>query len=297
MSENAENTANTTAAEQTSVVEMIMDGNSHSSLVTDDELKSVNTAENSNQEDEKAPETEEQKNSAEDSAKTEQPDKTDADLKAAQQQIENLSKRLHDTQSAFHRANEERSRLEKELSELRNKKDNDDDWFSDEDKERLNKISSELDANKKQMEQLEDIQAQNQQQAILAQWNLAAAQFSKEHPDFEEVVYQKFGALLDEEKGDPAIRSMWAAQTEKTPAEAYKFAKTVFAMQEMQNDPDAYKAKIRAEVEEEFKTKTGTAADDKVTGKDGLDLLNSADAAPAAETYSNNESAVDFVFR
>lgn len=297
MSENAENTVNTTAVEQTSVVEMIMDGDSHSSLVKDDELKSVETAENSNQKEEKAPETEEQKASAEDSAKTEQSDKTDADLKAAQQQIDNLSKRLHDTQSAFHRANEERSRLEKELSELRNKKDNDDDWFSDEDKERLNKISSELDANKKQMEQLEDIQAQNQQQAILAQWNLAAAQFSKEHPDFAEVVYQKFGALLDEKKGDPAIRSMWAAQTEKTPAEAYKFAKTVFAMQEMQNDPDAYRAKIRAEVEAEIKTKTENTEDDKVTGKDGLDLLNSADASSAAETYPNNESAVDFVFR
>lgn len=287
MSENA-NSVN--AATEVSVVDMIMDGDSHSPLVNKDEIIPENTAENTNQKENEAPAAEVKKTDAEDSAKSVQ-----NDLKAAQDQISNLSKRLHDTQNAFHRANEERSRLEKEIAELRTKKENDDDWFSDDDKKRLDKLNTELEANQQQMEQIEDMQEQNQQQAVYAQWNLAAVEFSKEHPDFNQVVYEKFAPLLDAETGDPAVKAMWDAQKEKTPEHAYKVAKMLFAIQEQETGAVSNNASTDGEVETKNNQEVENTA--LVEGKEGLDLLNSADAQFATDTETDNGSAVDFIFK
>jgi DNA repair exonuclease SbcCD ATPase subunit len=291
MSENAE-TPN--VQPDISVVDMIMDGDSHSPLVMENETVPEKLGVSDGQEEVKAPEAEK----TDDSAKTEQQTaKQEADLNAAKQQINNLSKRLHDTQSAFHRANEERARLEKELQSLKQKESNDDDWFSEDDKNRMNKLDSELQANKEQLEQIEKSHAETQQQAALAQWELEAVEASKQHPDFDHVVYEQFGPLLDENTGDAAVRAMWMSQDDKSPAAAYKFAKTVIAMREMQNDPDAYRAKVRAEIEAENQSKINPAESEKVTGKEGLDLINSADANLITETDTGNESAVDFIFK
>lgn len=195
------------------------------------------------------------------------------------QEIENLQKRLHDTQAAMHKATTDRAALKKELDELKAKKDNDDDWFSQSDSER----EKELEADLKKAD--EDIARQQEEQDELKKeeaakvWDEAAAPVIKEHPDFEKVMYGELVPLLDSKTGNQYVIAEWGKLQDKSPASAYAFAKKMLDFMEFQRDPQAYKAKLLKSNKhnESFEDDVGAPR-----GKDGLDMLNSADVASAS---------------
>ena len=195
-----------------------------------------------------------------------------------------LRKRVSDTQRRMHEATTEKAKLEKELAELKAKEENDDDWFGEDDTARKEELEGKLKAADEQLGSLN-------QEAALAAWDAAAAPVIAEHPDFEDLVYGKLAPKIDAEKGDPEVRALWEAEKDKSPANAYKFAKNLDDLVLQRRDPAAYRDKIRKEVEEELKKKSGG----EVTGKAGLDLMNSADT-PVGTPDPGGESAVDFVF-
>lgn len=224
---------------------------------------------------------------SDDSAKKDTPD-----VSAMQAEIANLQKRLHDTQSAMHKATEERSRYEKELNELKAKKEDEDDWFSEEDQEKSEQLESDLKKSDEQISQLDAEKNSIENKAAEAIWDAAAAKVIAEHPDFEEVVYGKLAPLLDENNNDPEAqktKELYAALSDKSPASAYKFAKELEDRLLMQNDPEAYKQKVRSEIEREYSGKESTV----VEGKEGLDLLNSADYDNSISSISEN--VLDFL--
>jgi chromosome segregation ATPase len=215
-----------------------------------------------------APETEK----VEDSAEKKYPD-----LKAMQEEIANLSKRLHDTQSAMHRATEERSKLEKELNALKSKEVDEDDWFSEEDKERSEQLEGDLKKSDEELSKLEGEKTSIEVKAAEAIWDAAAAKVIAEHPDFEEVVYGKLAPMIDENNTAPEakrVRELYMSMSDRSPAAAYKFAKELEDRLLMDSDPEAYKQKVRSEVEREYRGENLN-----IEGKEGLDLLNSADGA------------------
>jgi len=216
-----------------------------------------------------------------DSAATEDAER-DAKLK---QELENLEKRFKDTQRALHQATTERSKLAKELEELKAKEEDENDWFGEDDRARKDELEKQLEASDAQTAQLD-------QEAKLAAWDKAAAPVIAQHPDFEEVVYGKLAPKLDAEKGDPEVIRLWQAEADHTPANAYKFAKELDDRLLAARDPQAYREKVRKEIEEEIKNKNMNG----VTGKSGLDLMNSADSADTGYD-PGGESAVDFVLR
>lgn len=206
---------------------------------------------------------------ADDSAKKEVPD-----VNAMQAEIANLNKRLHDTQSAMHRATEERSKLEKELNELKSKREDEDDWFSEEDKEKSEQLEGDLKKSDEELSRLDAERTSIEVKAAEAIWDAAAAKVIAEHPDFEEVVYGKLAPLIDENNDSQEakrVRELYA-KTDKSPAAAYKFAKELEERLLMDSDPEAYKQKIRSEIEREYYGDV-----QHIEGKEGLDLLNSAD--------------------
>ena len=196
-----------------------------------------------------------------------------------------LRKRVSDTQRAMHEATTERAKLQKELDELKAKEEDDDDWFGEDDKARKEELEGQLKASDEKIDSLN-------QEAALAAWDAAAAPVIAEHPDFNELVYGKLAPKIDAEKGDPEIRALWEAEADKSPANAYKFAKNLDDIVLQRRDPAAYREKVRKEVEEEYKKNHGG----EVTGKEGLDLMNSADT-PVGAPDPGGESAVDYVFK
>lgn len=208
--------------------------------------------------------------------KTENSEKQEPDeTSRLKQEVENLRKRLKDTQSAMHKATGERAALAKELAELRAKED-DDDWFGEDDKKRVKELEDGLKESDEQIRKLNETLAEDARKDAEAVWDEAAAKVKAQYPDFEDVVYEKFAPLLHEKTGNAQVRAAWEGEMDKSPANAYKFAKKVLDIIEFQRDPDAYRARLRKEIENE-KRKPETESVSEPTGKDGLDMLNSAD--------------------
>lgn len=226
------------------------------------------------------------KTPSDDSAKKEVPD--DNAMKA---EIETLKKRLHDTQSAMHRATEERSKLEKELNELKRKREDEDDWFSEEDKDRSEQLEGDLQKSDEELSRLDAEKTSIEVKAAEAIWDAAAAKVIAEHPDFEELVYGKLAPLIDESNTDPEakrVRELYA-KTDKSPATAYKFAKELEERLLIDSDPEAYKQKVRSEIEREYYGDV-----QHIEGKEGLDLLNSADGVDYNSSVSSGD-VLDFL--
>ena len=224
------------------------------------------------------------------------PDKpqADQDNTALKQEIEGLKKRLHDTQSAMHRATSERASLQKELAELKAKKENEDDWFSEDDQGRVEKLEQEIRKSDEEIARCDAQAKEIEQKNAEAQWDAAAAPVIAEHPDFEQVLYDEFTPLLDPKTGNPQIRAEWDKLRDKSPLSAYKFAKKVLEVLEIQRDPEAYKEKLRKQIEKE-QNDPDDSIDTVPTGKEGLDMLPSADV-PIDRGKSRNVSFVDAVF-
>lgn len=216
---------------------------------------------------------------------------------ALMQEINVLKKRLHDTQQAMHAATSQRSEMQKELEALRAKREDEDSWFSEEDTDREAKLTEEMKRSEESIAKMEEVGRNIEQNAARAIWDMAASAVKEKHADFEEVVYEKFAPMLEPETGDPRIRAMWEAEADKSPANAYAFAKRVPDILNAFSDPQGYRDRLRKEIEEENRKRReqdweqDTGA---VLGKEGLDMLNSADYAPKSprKTYSNN---VDYV--
>jgi len=276
--------------EATSFVDLVMGGANHS---PEAEAKAGSEAIPGTQEEPAAPEEfgeKEESPFADDSAKDAEnkpaeakpaepkpaeqaaPEENSARLK---QEVETLSKRLRDTQSAMHKATNDRAALQKELEELKAKKENGDDWFKEEDQERAAKIEADLKKSDSETVDLEKTAQEIERKAAEAIWNEAEAKAKAEHADFDEVVYEKFAPLLDAKTGNANVRQLWEAEKDKSPASAYKFARKLLDIQELSADPEAYKAKIRKEIEQEQNKKT--PAPSAPLGKAGLDIMPSAD--------------------
>lgn len=284
MSENAETNGNVT---ESSAVDFALGGEDSHSPETTPAAAPENTTEDNAAPDkdtgvETAPEQEPENGAPETDSAAKAP-KAAPDVAALEQEVATLTKRLQDTQRAYHEATSARAKLEKERDELKAKRDNEDDWFSEEDKSRLETVEKEIENSNTAMTELD-------QKAAETIWDAAAAKVRAEHPDFDKVVYEEFAPKLDDASGDPEVKKLWAAETDKSPANAYKFAKELPDRLLMQRDPAAYRAKIEAEVKEKNNKEHG-----EVTGKDGLDLMNSAVGPEAARDYGG-KSAVDFVF-
>jgi len=216
------------------------------------------------------------------------PEKDSAELK---QEVANLQKRLHDTQAAMHKATTERAALQKELDALKAKKENEDDWFSEDDTAR----EKELEANLKKAD--EDIAKQQAEQDDLKRqeaasvWDAAAAPVIKQHPDFEKVMYEQFAPLLDPKTGNQQVIKAWGELKDKSPASAYQFAKEQLDILEFQKDPKAYKAKL---LKSNNNNRSEGIFEEAPSGKDGLDMLNSADVGTSPPEKIG--SFVDAVF-
>jgi DNA repair exonuclease SbcCD ATPase subunit len=210
----------------------------------------------------------------------------DAEKIALQEKITNYEKRLHDTQSAMHKANEERARLQKELDALKNKKadtsdsGDDDNWFkddSDSGDEKTAELESKIDA-------LEEKQKQYQQEQAVNQWRAEADKIAASHEDFNSLVYEKLEPMLDETTGDPAVLAAYMRWQDKSPAGAYEFAKKVFGIEEKLNAKPAPPEETGTEARTEV---------DPTRGKAGLDRMNSADFAESKRSHTN---MIDEVF-
>lgn len=217
------------------------------------------------------------------------PEKDSAELK---QEVANLQKRLHDTQAAMHKATTERAALQKELDELKAKKENEEKWFSDADSARekeledgLKKADAEI---ARQQAEQDDLKGKEAASA----WDAAAAPVIKEHPDFEKVVYEQFTPLLDAKNGNQQVIKAFAELKDKSPASVYQFAKDQLDILEFQKDPKAYKENL-------LKAHKNNISDDGIDddvprGKAGLDMLNSEDIGTSEPGW--NGSFVDSVF-
>ena len=210
----------------------------------------------------------------------------DAEQVSLQEEISNYKKRLHDTQEAMHKANEERAKLQKELEELRNKKaepaeesedsDGGDNWFAEE-KETDKVTTADLES---KMKELEEKQEKFQQEQAMHAWQKEADAFAKGHEDFNTLVYEKLEPLLDEESGDPAVLAAYMRWQDKSPAGAYAFAKKMFRPEE-------------STAESPHEEKEAKASIDPTTGKAGLDRINSADFSEPKRQAGN---MIDDVF-
>ena len=214
------------------------------------------------------------------------------DAAALKQEIEGLKKRLHDTQSAMHKATGERSTLQKELDELKAKQKSEDDWFSEDDKQKVEKLESDL---KKSDEEVNRINSQGQdiaKQAAEKEWDAAAAPVIAKNPDFEKVVYDDLVALLDASNGNAQVRADWQNLKDKSPSAVYAFAKRSLEVLEFQRDPEAYKEKLRKQSNVNFNPDSDSNS--SPIGKEGLDMLPSADVP--IEKSSGRVSFVDELF-
>lgn len=215
------------------------------------------------------------------------PAQDDSEVIRLRNEIETLNKRLHDTQNSFHRASEERASMQRELEELKKRENDDEDWFSTEDEQRKQVLEAEISKADEVIGKSQTSIEEAQLQAAEITWDIAAAPVAAKHQDFEELVYNFLGARLDSEKGDPIIRAAWQKEQDKSPANAYAFAQRLKMQEEILKDPVAYKERLRSEI---LKDTDGFAP----TGKQGLDMVNSADPAP---NISVQESFVDTVFK
>jgi hypothetical protein len=206
-----------------------------------------------------------------------------------QAEIAKLEKRLHDTQKAYHESNARAAEFQKRLENLESKAANkekkeasEDDWFEDdsEDEKTDSALKKELNDIRQRSETLEARQEEIQHQANLNAWHTAAAPVRAEHPDFDELVYQKLEPLLDEQTGDSRIRMLYMQQEDRSPAAAYKFARSLSTILEMLDDPDGFHTRM-----ESLKNEIKNASSIKETqpraakGKAALDMVNSAEFA------------------
>lgn len=215
------------------------------------------------------------------------------DTTALKQEVEVLKKRLHDTQSAMHKATGERSKLQKELDELKAKQQDEDDWFSEDDKHKVEQLEADL---KKSEEEVNQISSQEQyiaRQAAEKEWDAAAAPVIAKNPDFEKVVYDDLVALLDASTGNAQVRAEWENLKDKSPAAVYTFAKRSLEVLEFQRDPEAYKEKLRKQLSQGYHNSSAFDNASPV-GKEGLDMLPSADIP--VEKSSGRVSFVDELF-
>lgn len=207
-----------------------------------------------------------------------------------QTELETYKKRLHDTQTAMHKATTERARLEKELSELKAKQDSEDDWFSETDKERVESIEADLKKANDEIDRRSQEESELREKSASVQWDEAAAAVIKEHPDFEKIVYDELVPLLDKDTGNAMVKAEWEGLKDKSPASVYAFAKNMLDFIEFKRDPEAYRKKLRGQASAMPKPGNETP-----TGKAGLDMIPSADL-PADAAPSGGVSFVDAVF-
>lgn len=202
-----------------------------------------------------------------------------AETARLEQEIAGLRKRLHDTQSAMHRATTERARLAKELEELKQKRENDDDWFSEDDKSRAEKLEQDLKSHDEEIARNQAEANAIQQRNAEIEWDRAAAPVIRQHPDFEEVVYGKLTPLIHPKTGNPQFIAAWNELADKSPASVYDFARNVLDILDFQHDPKGYKERLRKEFQSQGRSQSqsGRGSDGAApTGKAGLDMLNGA---------------------
>lgn len=220
----------------------------------------------------------------------------ETDSEKLKQEIETLQKRLHDTQAAMHKATTDRAALKKELDELKAKKENEDDWFSEDDSAREKELENSLKKADEDSARLQAEQDDLKKQEAAKAWDAAAAPVIKAHPDFEKVMYEEFAPLLDSKTGNQQVIKEWNDLKDKSPASAYEFAKRQLDIIEFQRDPAAYKEKLlKANKNNNPSEDDDEIEDDEPRGKRGLDMLNSADveSTPSGDW---NGSFVDAVF-
>ncbi len=276
----------TSQEEEVSFVDEAMGGDSHSPEPAQPEQK----AEKPMQEEKKsAPEG----GKPEDSA----PKEPTAEERLAEYQarIDRLDKRLRDTQSKLHAECSRRAELQKELDGFEGKAGESDDWFSDEDVKRREEISREMRDSDERLRALDEETASDTKNQALDRWNAEADVVKKDHPDFEDVVYGYLGDLIDEKSGkyDPVVKAAWDKSPDRSPKGAYAFAVRLRDNADILSNPDAYRERVRREIQEQARNEAPPPAP---AGHVGLGMVNSAPGGtPAAEDVP--DSFVSAVFK
>lgn len=216
----------------------------------------------------------------------------DPEVERLKQQVESYRKRLHDTQAAMHRATGERSRLRKELEELKAKQAEEDDWFSETDKARVTELETAIRKADETVIRNEAAAEEITKQRVEAEWDAAAAPVIAKHKDFEEIVYDKLTPLLDPVSGNAQVRAAYDALPDKGPAAVYEFSKKMLDVLEFQRDPEGYKENLRKQMSYRKEPESVHGA---VEGKEGLDMLPSADM-PGDLSEERPISFVDALF-
>lgn len=194
----------------------------------------------------------------------------DAEISAAQTERANLTGK--------------KTELEQKLARLK-KTQSEDEWFGEEEQDELKKTEQELSEVTGQLTAAEEKSETARRNKAAAFWDREEKSAREVHADFDEVVYEKFAPLLDAEKGDPGVIAAWNMVKDKSPKGCYAFAKKVLAFQEWVKGEEKKSAPAVPETKGEEK---------HVTGKAGLDLLNSATGP--ADTGTPGGDVIDRLF-
>lgn len=156
----------------------------------------------------------------EEESSEEESEEDKAEVSRLTEELEKLKSRLHDTQQGFHTVCQERANLRKRLEELESKEADEDEWFSSDDDEELERVRKEY-ARVEQVEK-EALEAANKVEQergekIMAIWESKARAVRNSHKDYDEVV----SWLNEEVTQNPRAKKMWDEIPNKTPAEAY----------------------------------------------------------------------------
>ncbi len=199
--------------------------------------------------------------------------------------VERLDKRLKDTQRRLHDECAKRAELQKELAAFKEREDNDD-WFSDEDTSRRKEVEKELADSDERLRQLDEETSKAQEDANVQRWDQEAAIVERRHPDFKERVYGYLGDFIDEksDKYDVAIHRAWLRHADKSPAGAYQFA----------TDLSRKLAALDGSAEDGARTQSnGSQAP---TGRVGLDMVNSA-SGPSGSGFQEEQGFIEQIFK
>jgi len=182
-----------------------------------------------------------------------------------------LEKQRSDTASDWHEQHDARVALEKKVADLESRvtaaaaqkaaasKSEDDGWDDAEDADD-SKASQAIGQLTQQVEtltkSLADMQQEERSRRATEKWDKAEVSVRGAHDDYEAVVSNFERAY----EADPALQALF--KEDPGPETAYRMGKELMDAQLMRDDPAAYKANLRAEIERELAAKADAPDDD-----------------------------------
>lgn len=224
------------------------------------------------------------------------------------EEVENLKKRLHDTQASFHRMSQENSELRRRFEEM---KENDPWSFLEDDGEDAGDpapdagdeaagesstsgqegprdvaggspqdgLEGRLEKSEKRLDSLSEQVERARQEKAEELWNRAAEAVRRDHSDFDD----RMEYLVRKIEEDSVVSAGWQKESDKSPSAAYEYSRRLSLVLDGGGGISPEQAK--------------QVGGDGLTGKEALDTLNSAFGIGAGgSSVSGGGSFVDLVY-